>query len=299
MDVYEKITQRIIETLETGVIPWRKEWKTAGKSSGLPYNLLTGVAYKGANVISLLCSPYASNGWCTYKQALELGYQVRKGEKASPIIFWSFPDKKKKDAGATSESKASFAFAKQYSVFNIEQLDGVPVELPFDGAEPFDPIVEAENIVSAFMASASHPTLAHGGSRAYFRPSTDHVQMPVQSSFLSAGGYYATLFHEFIHSTGIKSRCNRPELTGMTNFGDEEYSKEELTAEFGSAFLCAESGIANDERLANSAAYIQCWVRELKNDKTLVVRAAQLAQRAASFVMLRAAVTSENSEVAA
>lgn len=297
MDVYEKITQRIIETLETGVIPWRKEWKTAGKSSGLPYNLLTGVAYKGANVISLLCSPYASNGWCTYKQALELGYQVRKGEKASPIIFWSFPDKKQK--GESSESKASFAFAKQYSVFNIEQLDGVPEQLPFDGAESFDPIVEAEGIVNAFMASASHPTLAHGGSRAYFRPSADHVQMPVQSSFLSAGGYYATLFHEFVHSTGIKSRCNRPELVAMTNFGDEEYSKEELTAEFGSAFLCAEAGISNDERLANSAAYIQCWVRELKNDKTLIVRAAQLAQRAANFVMLRTVATSENSEVAA
>ena len=93
--------------------------------------------------------------------------------------------------------------------------------------------------------------------------------------------------------------CNRPELTGMTNFGDEEYSKEELTAEFGSAFLCAEAGISNDERLANSAAYIQCWIRELKNDKTLCVRAAQLAQRAANFVMLRNAVTSENSEVAA
>jgi antirestriction protein ArdC len=299
MDVYEKITQRIIETLESGVIPWRKEWKTAGKSSGLPYNLLTGVAYKGANVLSLLCSPYASNGWCTYKQALEMGYQVRKGEKASPIIFWSFPDKKKRGGGETSESKSSFAFAKQYSVFNIEQLDGVPEQLPFDDAQPFDAIAEAETIVSAFMASASHPTLAHGGSRAYFRPSTDHVQMPVQSSFISAGGYYATLFHEFIHSTGIKARCNRPELVAMTNFGDEEYSKEELTAEFGSAFLCAEAGIANDERLANSAAYIQCWVRELKNDKTLCVRAAQLAQRAANFVMLRTAATSENSEVAA
>lgn len=297
MSVYEKITERIITTLEAGIIPWRKEWKTAGKSSGLPFNLKTGVAYKGANVISLLCSPYASNGWCTYKQALELGYQVRKGEKSSPIVFWSFPDKKK--AGESSESKSAFAFAKQYNVFNIEQLDGVPESLPFDDAQPFNAIEEAESIVAAFMASASHPTFAHGGSRAYFRPSADHVQMPIQSDFHSAEGYYATLFHEFIHSTGIKSRCNRPELVTMTNFGDEEYSKEELTAEFGSAFLCAEAGIANDERLANSAAYIQSWVKVLKNDNTMVVRAAQLAQRAANFVMLRTAVTSESSEVAA
>lgn len=298
MSVYEKITERIIATLESGVIPWRKEWKTAGKSSGLPYNLLTGVAYKGANVISLLCSPYASNGWCTYKQAQELGYQVRKGEKSSPIVFWSFPDKKRV-AAEGSDSKAGFAFAKQYNVFNVEQLDGVPAALPFDDAKPFDAIAEAELIVSAFMSSASHPTLDHGGSRAYFRPSTDHVQMPVQSSFHSSEGYYATLFHEFVHSTGIKSRCNRPELVTMTNFGDEEYSKEELTAEFGAAFLCAEAGIANDERLANSAAYIQSWVKVLKNDNTMVVRAAQLAQRAANFVMLRNVATSENSEVAA
>ena len=123
--------------------------------------------------------------------------------------------------------------------------------------------------------------------------------MPVQSSFHSAEGYYATLFHEFVHSTGIKKRCNRPELVTMTNFGDEEYSKEELTAEFGSAFLCAEAGIANDERLANSAAYIQSWIKFIKSDNTAVVRAAQLAQRAANFVMLRNVVTSENSEVAA
>jgi len=189
--------------------------------------------------------------------------------------------------------------ARLYFVFNIEQLDGVPAELPFD-AEPFDAIAECESVVSAFMDSESHPSLGHGGDKAYFSPMADHVQMPMRESFHSAGGYYATLFHEFAHSTGIKSRCNRAELQAMTAFGDEEYSKEELTAEFASAFLCAETGCSNEERVSNSVAYIQSWISKLKNDKTMAVQAAQRAQKAADFILLRSfadAATSE--EVAA
>jgi antirestriction protein ArdC len=282
-NVYESITERIVNALESGNIPWKKEWRTSGKSAGLPYNLVSGAAYRGINVFSLLCSPYSSNGWCTYKQAQSLGYQVRKGEKSSPVVFWKFPDK------TTKLVKPDAApFAKFYSVFNVEQLDGVPVELPFDGVT-FDPIEECETLVSRFMSSASHPTLGHGGDRAYFRPSQDHVQMPYRETFNSAGGYYCTLFHEFAHSTGIKSRCDRAELQAMTGFGDEDYSKEELTAEFAAAFLCAETGCSNEERVSNSVAYIQGWLRKLKNDKTLAMQAAQRAQKAADFILLRAA----------
>jgi len=292
--VYEQLTDRIITALEGGVIPWKREWKTSGKTSGLPYNLVSGSPYRGINVFSLLCSPYSSNGWCTYKQAQSLGYQVRKGEKSSPVVFWKFPDK------ATKLLKPDAApFARFYSVFNVEQLDGVPVELPFDGVT-FDPIAECESVVSAFMGSASHPTLGHGGDRAYFSPSQDHVQMPYRETFNSAGGYYATLFHEFAHSTGLKTRCDRAELQAFGTFGDEEYSKEELTAEFASAFLCAETGCSNEERINNSVAYIQGWIRKLKNDKQMAVQAAQRAQRAADFILLRSfAAPSETEEVAA
>jgi antirestriction protein ArdC len=292
-NIYEQITERIIATLEGGLIPWRREWQTSGKSAGLPYNLVSGAPYRGINVFSLLCSGYASNGWCTYKQAQSLGYQVRKGEKSSPVVFWKFPDKKK-----LVEGSDYFPFARFYSVFNIAQLDGVPAELPFDGPA-FDPIAECEAVTAAFMGSASHPTLGHGGDRAFFSPSRDHVQMPERGTFNSAGGYYATLFHEFAHSTGIKSRCDRAELQAISTFGDTEYSKEELTAEFAAAFLCAETGCSNDERISNSVAYIQSWIKTLKNDKTLAVQAAQRAQKAADFILLRTKSAATLEEVAA
>ena len=293
--IYEQLTDRIISALEDGKIPWKKEWRTNGKTSGLPYNLVSGKPYRGINIFSLLCSGYSQNGWCTYKQAQSLGYQVRKGEKASLVVFWKFPDKKTK-----LEKTDSAPFMRPYYVFNVEQLDGVPVELPFEGAT-FDPIEECERVVADFMASASHPTLGHGGDKAYFSPMRDHVQMPNRETFNNAGGYYATLFHEFAHSTGIKSRCDRAELQAVGGFGDEPYSKEELTAEFASAFLCAETGCSNEERIVNSVAYIQSWIGKLKNDKMLAVQAAQRAQRAADFILLRSfspAATSDE-EVAA
>jgi antirestriction protein ArdC len=279
MNVYESITNKIIESLEAGVIPWRKEWAVLG--GAMPYNYTTEKPYRGINTLTLLMSGYASAQWLTYKQAKDIGAQVRKGEHGQTIVFWSFTKRENKSTGEEYES----AFAKQYTVFNVEQIDGLPVSLPFD-LPVFNPIEEAEAIVSAFMGSASHPTLAHGGGQAYFKPSTDHVQMPHRETFISPGAYYATLFHELAHSTSIPSRLNR-RAEKPHQFGDENYSKEELTAEFASAFLCAESGITNDERLANSAAYIQCWIKALKNDKTLAIAAAQRAQKAADYIMLR------------
>jgi antirestriction protein ArdC len=278
--VYETVTDRIIATLETGTIPWRKEWKVSGSQGGgcLPYNLQSGKPYRGINVLTLLCSGYASNGWATYKQAQALGYQVRKGEKSSPVVFWKFFPK--------AEDRPPFA--RCYSVFNVAQLDGVADALPFT-PEPFDGIASAQAVADTYMTSDSHPTLAHGGPSAYFSPSHDAVQMPVAQSFTSPEAYYSTLFHEFVHSTGIGSRLNREDLKGIQKFGDCDYSKEELTAEFGAAFLCAESGISNEQLLTNSAAYIQGWVSKLKSDKTLLMRAASQAQRAADYILNRSA----------
>lgn len=288
--VYEVVTDRIISTLESGVIPWRREWRTSGKTAGLPYNLVTNKAYRGINVWTLFCSPYASRGWCTYKQAQTLGYQVRKGEKSYPIVFWKFPTK----AEVLANPDAA-PFARFYSVFNLEQLDGVPAELPLDDVATFDPIEEAEKVTDAFMSSASHPTLKHGGERAYFSQTLDLVQMPSRESFNSAGGYYATLFHEFAHSTGIKARLNRPEFINGMVFGDENYSREELVAEFASAFLCAETGCSNEERITNSVAYIQSWLKVFKHDKKLAIEAAQKAQRAADYILLRKFEAGESS----
>lgn len=281
--VYEAVTDRIISSLENGVVPWRREWRTSGKSSGLPFNLVSGKPYRGVNILTLFCSPYASRGWCTYKQAQSLGYQVRKGERSTPIVFWKFPSK-----AELLENPQRKPFARPYSVFNIEQLDGVPQELPLTDGVAFDPIAECEAVTERFMASASHPDLKHGGERAFYSQRFDSVTMPPRETFNSAGGYYATLFHEFAHSTGIKARLNRPEFSieGVM-FGDENYSREELVAEFASAFLCAETGCSNEERITNSVAYIQSWIKVLKNDKTIAVEAAQKAQRAADFILVR------------
>ena len=283
MNVYESITNRIIDALESGRIPWRKQWKVSGKNGGggVPYNVTTGKAYRGINEISLLCSGYSSNGWCTYKQAQSLGYQVRKGERSSPVVWWSFPDR------ANPAEKDRAPFAKFYSVFNLEQMDNVPAQLPLEPSEQFDAIESAEGVVNNYMAAASHPTLSHGGSDAYFRPSTDHVQMPPRESFVARESYYAVLFHEFVHSTGIKGRLHREELTNMVRFGDLEYSKEELTAEFGAAFLCGEAGISNESLLDNSTAYIQGWLAKLKSDKSFAVQAAQRGQKAADYILGR------------
>jgi antirestriction protein ArdC len=292
MNVYESITNKIVASLEAGVIPWRKEWAVLG--GAMPYNYSTEKPYRGINTLTLLMSGYASAQWLTYKQAKEIGAQVRKGEHGQTIVFWSFTKRENKSTGEEYES----AFAKQYTVFNVEQIDGLPVSLPFD-LPPFNPIDEAEAIVDGYMQSESHPTLAHGGGEAYYKPSTDHVQVPHRETFTSPGAYYATLFHELAHSTSIPSRLNR-RAEKPHAFGDENYSKEELTAEFTSAFLCAESGITNDERLANSAAYIQCWIRALKNDKTLAIAAAQRAQKAADYILQRkAAAAAIDAEVAA
>ena len=291
--VYEIVTERIVTALEQGVIPWKREWKTSGKSSGLPFNLQSGAAYRGINIITLMCSGYASTAWCTYKQAQTLGYQVRKGEKSTPVVFWKFPTK-----AELAKDPDAKPFARFYSVFNVEQLDGVPVAVPV-AESTFDPIEECERVVSAFMDSASHPSLSHGGDRAFYRQIADHVQMPPRESFNSPGGYYATLFHEFAHSTGIKARLNRPEFDGIGAFGDVPYSREELTAEFAAAFLCAEAGCGNEERLSNSIAYIQSWLKVLKNDKTLAIQAAQKAQRAADYILLRKWEKAESEESAA
>jgi antirestriction protein ArdC len=294
MSAYETITQKIIESLEAGVIPWRKEWKTSGVSAGLPYNLVSGKPYRGVNILSLFCSPYASRGWCTYKQSQELGYQVRKGEKSTPIVYWNFPTKA--DLVKNPDRKP---FPRTYAVFNVEQMDGVPAALPISDAPAFDPIAECEQVAAAFLSSASHPDLKHGGNQAYFSQRLDLVQMPPRESFKSAGGYYATLFHEFAHSTGVESRLSRPEFSKGFTFGDENYSREELVAEFASAFLCAETGCSNEERISNSVAYIQSWIKVFRNDKTVAMEAAGKAQRAADFILGRTFEAASTDEVAA
>jgi antirestriction protein ArdC len=304
MNVYEQVTANILAQLEAGVIPWRKSWRTSSTGPTIPTNAHSGKPYRGCNALTLMWTPFSSNLWVTYKQAQELGYQVRKGERSTSVVFWKFVDRAAKGAQAVTPADGAdakgFAFAKFYNVFNLDQCDGVPVALPFDST--FDPIAEAQTLADAFYARPGAPTLAHGGDRAFYAPGRDHVQMPPQAAFETGDAYYATLFHESVHATGAPARLDRSDLDARKR-GDDNYAREELIAEFGASFLCAETGVLSSRRLEDSAAYISHWLTVLRNDKTLAVAAAQRAQKAADYVMGRefaqAAPISEDAAVAA
>lgn len=286
-NVYEVVTNRLIEKLESGVIPWRQPWKNTSRGAYLPCNFATGRSYHGINTIMLLSSGFAARQWMTYKQAQSLGGQVRKGEHGTPVVFWQF--------GEDADTKKKTAWSKYFTVFNLEQIDGIQPEIPFD-APAFDAIAEAQTIVDGYLSAASHPSLLHGGSIACYSQSTDTVHMPDGAQFSKRELYYDTLFHELGHSTAHPSRLKR-DLSGK--FGTAAYSQEELTAEFTAAFLLAESGISSDDTDAHNAAYLASWLKVLKGDSRIAVYAAQRAQKAADFILGRTVAQREEEEVAA
>jgi len=271
--VYDQITERIIAMLETGTVPWRKPWQA---KAGFPRNLVSGKPYRGINVFLLHAMSYESPFWLTFKQAKALGGIVRKGEKACPVVFWKQLEVEDKTTGKTEK----IPMLRFYYVFNTAQCDGLkdvaaPVESPLSA--PTKP----EEIV-AFMPR--RPEIKHGLTRAYYSPAEDIVAMPNRERFENEAGYFGTLFHELIHSTGHASRLNRPTVTESAGFGSNPYCREELVAEMGAAFLCGQAGIG-ESTLENSAAYVQNWLEQLQNDKKLIVQAAAQAQRAADFIL--------------
>ena len=292
MNAYEAVTARLIEHLERGVIPWRQPWRNTSKGAYLPTNFVTGRGYRGINLAMLLCSRFGSQTWMTYKQAAELGANVRKGEHGTPVVFWKFPNRNQRaegdePSGDGGELDRRAPMCRYYTVFNSDQIDGLPADLPFED-EPFDAIEAAQRVVDEHLQSASHAELRHGGSSALYSQGSDTVYMPVPQSFKSPETYYSTLFHELGHSTGNPRRLNR-DLTG--GFGSKPYANEELVAEFTAAFLCAESGIVSPELDGHNAAYIANWLNVLRNDSRMAVMAAQRAQKAADFILGRAPAT--------
>jgi antirestriction protein ArdC len=289
-NVYDQVTDRIIAQLELGNIPWRKEWKVSGHSS-IPSNYTTQKPYRGINILLLLSCAFDGDArFLTYKQAQGIGAQVRKGEKGIPIVFWSTFEGK---AEAESEDPKRIPFLRTYTVFHVSQCDGIPVELPFD-APIFEPIPAAQAIADGYL-TRENLSLRHGGDQAFYSH-IDYIQMPARESFASPDAYYSTLFHEMAHSTGAPHRLAREKGKA---FGDDAYSKEELCAEFAAAYLCAETGISNALVETNHAAYIQSWLKALKNDKKMLIGAAQRAQRAADRIANRTQVERETSADAA
>lgn len=269
---YERITDRITALLAQGTVPWQKPWKAR---TGLPRNFVSQKPYRGINVFLLIAMSYESPFWLTFRQVSELGGTVRKGEKSCPVIFWKQRTIDDKESG----EQRKIPLLRYYHVFNVAQCDGLktgePVAIPVNGIPKPDEIV-------AHMPQ--RPEIKHGMSRAYYSPREDYVGLPGRERFGQAEGYYATLFHELVHATGHQSRLNRATLTEKAGFGSNPYCKEELIAEMGAAFLCGQAEIAG-RTMDNSAAYIQSWLEQLRNDRTMIVQAAAQAQRAADFIL--------------
>jgi antirestriction protein ArdC len=284
--IYQTVTDRIISSLKAGVIPWEKPWKTPRYAGGpFPRNFYTGKPYRGINVLLLWSSEYSSPFWLTFKQAQALKGTVRKGERGTQIIFYKqLPEYAKGDDEAASEDERVPFVLCHYTVFNVEQCDGLT--LPEISQPAIAPKIDEDELCESMVAGWENCPALHLNSptecRAYYRPSTDSVHMPARNRFVDAPHYYSTLFHELIHSTGHESRLNR---TFGDRFGDELYSKEELVAEMGAAFLCAIAGIANEHTDRNTTAYIQNWIEKLEEDNRLIVHAAANAQRAVDLIL--------------
>lgn len=289
-ETYQKVTDGILDLLAKGTAPWRKGWDA---SLGLPRSLSTKRAYRGSNVFYLsvvgMVKGYSSPWWGTYKQVLALGGQIRKGEKASPAIFWTFLDKKDTDA-AGNETKKKIPLLRSFAVFNADQADWSGEKPAAPTAQPLELGADMDAALTDIVGRIG-VKVQHGGSRACYSPTTDTVSMPHRDTFKGPAEYMATFLHELVHATGNKARLNRDEINTFHFFGDENYSREELTAEIGSAMACAMLGVSAD--LGNSAAYVAGWSKALKDDPKAVILAAGRAQKAVDLLLGLGAETSE------
>jgi antirestriction protein ArdC len=280
MNAYDIITNKIIEKMEHGQVPWRKPWKFQ-----TPANLVSKRPYHGINFLLLTMSDYDTPSWLTFKQAKELGGSIKKGEHGTPVIFWKLLEVPDEAPEAEETQIKTIPYLHYYTVFNLSQTEGIAA--PKDAPQRREPLAACEAIIEGFT---DKPETTHTlEPRAYYRPATDTVHMPSKSSFMSSEAYYSTLFHEYTHATGHEKRLNRnaEEHTNF-DFGSPEYSREELVAELGSAFLCAEAGIDNSV-IDNNAAYLQSWLRELKADSKLIIYASARASKAVVYILKRQA----------
>jgi antirestriction protein ArdC len=269
---------------ERGVVPWRRPWTL----TGLPRNLVTKKPYKGINHFLLSASKYVSPFWLTMRQANQLGGHIRKGEESTIVVFWKVEDLEHESEDIDSEEhddKNHRRFLlRYYRIFNVEQCElpqAVLDKLPKVETHQNEPISACAEIVGC-MPNA--PEIVHGGLKAFYSPLTDRVTLPPMELFVSTEEYFASCYHELIHSTGHGKRLARESILEAAPFGSHAYSKEELVAEMGAAFLCAESGIS-PAVIDNQAAYVAGWLKKLNDDRRLVVQAAAQAQKATDYVL--------------
>lgn len=282
-NLYDEVTRKIIAELEAGRFPWVQPWDaSAAAGPGLPRNALTGRRYSGVNVLLLwgaaIEGGHASQHWLTFKQALEAGGSVRKGEKGTTVVYADrfIPETEKARAVERGEDAKAVPFLKRFTVFNIAQCEGLRPGLAVDPV----PLPEREIIPHAeALIAATGADIRIGGDKAYYSPSGDYVQVPPQPAFRDQINYYRTVFHELSHHSGAKHRLNR-DLSGR--FGSRPYAREELCAEISAAFICAALGIVPTVRHAD---YVGSWLEVLREDNRAIFRAASQASKAADYIL--------------
>lgn len=288
-DIYQQVTDVVIESLEQGNVVWRQTWN----SFGLPKNITTGKPCRGWNVFWLnfhtMIKGYSTPYYLTFHQAQGLKGTIRKGEKGTRITYWATVEEKKTPATAGDHSDGNAVQTSTlklipavHTVFNLDQTEGIlfPVVEQLYRSEA-EKITACEAVIDKM---SNRPAITHKGDKAFYVRSYDEVTIPDRRLFCSSEVYYSVLFHELAHSTGHENRLNRKELLKYDGFGGKNYSKEELTAELTAAFLSAVTGI-QQETLANSTAYVKGWLQALKNDKRLILTAASQAQKAADYIL--------------
>ncbi len=271
MDIYAEITNRMIAEMEHGIIPWQKPWMAAGAAishtTGKPYSLLNQMLLGRAGE------------YLTYKQVQQEGGWVRKGEKARMVVFWRWIDREDEETGEVEQ----VPFLRYYNVFHLDQCEGIKAKWAVNLPKSASADEAAEAIIVDYVQREGVRLEHHEGDRAFYRPATDSITLPLMKQFKEAAEYYGTAFHEMVHSTGHMKRLNRLDATAF--FGDEAYSKEELIAEIGAAALVNRAGLETAKSFRNSAAYVQNWLQALKNDKRFIVSAAGKADKAVALIM--------------
>jgi antirestriction protein ArdC len=289
VSLHDQVTNRIVSQLEQGRFPWVQPWASSGAPLGLPQNVSTGRTYSGVNILLLWAAAIeqgrTSQKWLTFKQALDLGGHVRKGETGTMIVYADtfVPKSERVKAAETGGQPVGAGFLKRFTVFNVEQCENLGGAFPEPAVLPgkSDPIPQVEAVIASAGAD-----IRIGGDMAFYAPGPDFIQIPPQEAYFEPINWYRTKLHELGHWTGHASRLNR-HFPGRR--GGEAYAREELVAELASAFLCAELGIAPTVRHAD---YLGAWLDVLKADNRAIFQAASFASKAADFVMGRSAIAS-------
>ena len=282
MNVYEMVTERIIEQLESGVIPWQKPW--TGSKNGA-YNRVSMKPYSILNQMLL----QHSGEYATFKQWTEAGGHIRKGARSEIVTFWKMQLVEEEEEDGTKVKK-QIPLLRYYNVFHISQVDGVEPKEKMELQE-HEPIEEAERVKLEYMEREHLQIYEKITDKAFYTPTSDYIEVPCKEQYKYIEEFYSTLFHEMVHSTGHYKRLNRLESGASARFGSATYSKEELTAEIGSAMILNRLGIETEKTFKNSTAYVQNWLQVLKNDNKFIISASSKSEKAVKYIFNENTVT--------